>query len=413
MQSKGIRMKINIKKTTLTLFIYLTSLSMPSVHACNNNQSKIKQFEEDCITKIKILEKNMQTAFNDFHNQFAQELYIEKENLNKNPYPKHQQAAEKLEDNKEKIHNKLEDRKQTVAHNLNTSKQKLIESLETGKHKVHDKLEAGKQTVAKNVNAAKHKLNENIETAKHQVHSQLVAGKESAANDIAFTKNKLSDTIEAGRHKTHEMLDATKRKFNVNIENGKHKIHDKLEIGKHKTHDALAHGKQNLEIDLQKISHELSPQYLFNTRNSPKFYEYSTSSLTLANNNRIIKINKDKNLSSTKYIIHDIHKNNKTSYHQECGNIPKLKKLQKYIKKHFDSKIAVIILEECINNINCKRNTVDIIVLDSNKEKQHEKYVIEITPKKKHKRINTKPKNKKALLSMQNINYNNNQLHRA
>jgi hypothetical protein len=128
------------------------------------------------------------------------------------------------------------------------------------------------------------------------------------------------------------------------------------------------------------------PKNIINNQNSSNYYQQSTSSLTLNNKDKEIKITEAKDTKTTTYIIIVTHKKmnditTETSNKQEFDTPTQLKELISYIQKAFQSKPADKILQECLNAMT-EEHKDRIISIESSTNDNQQKYTIEIAHKK-------------------------------
>ena len=114
---------------------------------------------------------------------------------------------------------------------------------------------------------------------------------------------------------------------------------------------------------------------------STEFYQQNTSSLTLTNKDKTVKITEKKDNEKTICTIQVIDNTPQQhliskSENQDDAHLTELKKLQKYIKKSFSSRPAITTLQECIDAIN-KENKIELLT-DGNQTT----YTIKIVNKK-------------------------------
>lgn len=363
---------------TTTLMSIFLSTPLNSTDAYKSIHHEVQELEHECLIKVKKFEKELQQIFNHFHSQSKLQPYSEKD------------EEIELHFVTDKSHHKLPD------------KQSIQDQVESGKSKLQDTAESSKQIAEKVVKSGKDKVVDMAEKAKDKTGKFIDAAQEKTRDSIQAGKEKIQEVTQPSippqdiqAKKMHDKFETGKKTIHDKLVTGKDKITHNLQQAKQKVSNGLAKGKNKLEKNIAAAAYNLQLHTHNHTAPIYNSYEQSNTSFEFNNIDRCIKIKEEKSPYSTKYVIQDTHKTKKRSTQQKYSNLTCFKNLRKYIKKNYNSKIANIILTECITDVKNRRNKNHIDVIISNKDFE-EKYFIEVTPKKslqlfKHKKRSKKP----------------------
>lgn len=177
--------------------------------------------------------------------------------------------------------------------------------------------------------------------------------------------------------------------------------------------------EKNIQAAFREFNHDIDAAKTINTplddiiqknladnKDQVTYYQQSSSALSFANKEKLIKISEHNNNNTIKYTIDVTDKNGqkrptpdlseKTApeeFDLHADTTDNLKQLKIYMEKHFNSKQAMTILDDCIDALSQENNT-RLINLESTCNEQQKIYSIEVTPQQKTSLICSEKKSK-------------------